>query len=164
MNLRIPEWSKLTSISVNGNPVTDIKSGSYQKINRLWQKGDKVILKLDMNSRIIELNGYQALLRGPVLLARDSRFLDGFVDETAVIQQKNNQVEILPTTDKPEHIWLSYTAPAYLGTDLENNTKKAVQVHFCDFSSAGNTWELTSRYRVWIPKTLNVMNMEYKAY
>lgn len=33
-----------------------------------------------MNSRLFELNGYQALLRGPVLLARDSRFSDIFVD------------------------------------------------------------------------------------
>jgi len=164
LNLRIPAWSNLTAISVNGETVADVTPGDYKKINRLWQKGDKVILKMDMNSRMIELNGYQALLRGPVLLARDSRFLDGFVDETAVIQQKNNQVEIQPTTDKPEHVWMAFTAPAYLGTDLENKTKKIVPVHFCDFSSAGNTWELTSRYRVWIPKTLNVMNMEYKAY
>lgn len=164
LNLRIPAWSNLTAISVNGETVADVTPGNYKKINRLWQKGDKVILKMDMNSRMIELNGYQALLRGPVLLARDSRFSDGFVDETAVIQQKNNQVEILPSIDKPEHVWMSFTAPAYLGTDLENKTKKVVQVHFCDFSSAGNTWEQDVRYRVWIPKTLNVMQTEYKAY
>ncbi|MFZ4548772.1 MAG: hypothetical protein ACOYN4_15095, partial [Bacteroidales bacterium] len=160
----IPAWSNLTAILVNGETVANVTPGNYKKINRIWQKGDKVSLKMDMNSRVVELNGYQALLRGPVLLARDSRFLDGFVDETAVIQQKYNQVEIQPTTDKPEPVWMAFTAPAYLGTDLENKTKKIVPVHFCDFSSAGNTWELTSRYRVWIPKTLNVMNMEYKAY
>jgi len=164
LNLRIPIWSNLTIISVNGNFVTDIKAGSYQKITRLWQKGDKVLIKLDLNARLINLNGYQAILRGPVLFARDSRFSDGFVDETAVIQHKNNLVELQPSTEKPEHIWMSFTAPLFLGTDLEGKLKKPLQIHFCDFSSAGNTWEQSSRYRVWIPKTLNVMNAEYKAY
>lgn len=162
--LRIPAWSNQTTISVNGNPVEGIKSGTYQKIVRLWQKGDRVSLKLDLSSRLINLNGYQAILRGPVLLARDSRFSDGFVDETAVIQHKNNLVELQPSTEKPEHMWMSFTAPLVMGTDLEGEFKKPRQVHFCDFSSAGNTWMEDLRYRVWIPKTLNVMNTEYKAY
>ncbi len=164
LNLRIPEWSKQCEVLINEKPVSIVNVRNYCKIERQWQKGDKVTLKLDLNSRIVELNGCQALLRGPVLLARDSRFNDGFVDETAVIQQKNNRVEIQSSSEKPGNVWMAFTAPAYLGTDLENKTKKIVPVHFCDFSSAGNTWELTSRYRVWIPKTLNVMNMEYKAY
>ncbi|MDD5053137.1 MAG: hypothetical protein PHO27_10440 [Sulfuricurvum sp.] len=73
-------------------------------------------------------------------------------------------MEILPSTEKPEHVWMAFTAPLFLGTDLEGKFKKPLQIHFCYFSSAGNTWEQSSRYRVWIPKTLNVMNAEYKAY
>ena len=162
--LRIPGWSKQTSLSVNGVPVEGIKPGSYQKVFREWTPGDKVVLQLDMSGRLITLNGYQAIMRGPVLLARDSRFADGFVDETAVIQQKNNLVELRPSTEKPEHVWMSFTAPLVLGTDLEGDFKNPRQVHFCDFASAGNTWNPESRYRVWIPKTLNVMNQEYKTY
>lgn len=162
--LRIPAWSTLTTISVNGNPVEDIKAGIYQKISRIWEKGDKIILKLDLSGRLINLNGYQAIFRGPVLLARDSRFVDGFVDETAVVQQKDNLVELQRSTEKPEHVWMSFTAPLVLGTDLEGDFKKPRQIHFCDFASAGDTWDQGSRYRVWIPKTLNVMNAEYKTY
>ncbi len=93
--LRIPAWSSTTSVQVNGLTVEGIQSGTYQKITREWKSGDKVVLNLDMSGRLILLNGHQAILRGPVLLARDSRFNDGFVDETAIIQQKESRVELL---------------------------------------------------------------------
>jgi uncharacterized protein len=65
---------------------------------------------------------------------------------------------------KPEYVWMSFTAPLILGTDLEGEYRLPRQIHFCDFASAGNTWSSDSRYRVWIPQTLNVMQTEYKAY
>ncbi len=164
LSLRIPEWSNQTSITVNGNPVEGIHSGTYYKIKRGWNKDDQVVLNLDMTGRMITLNGYQALLRGPVLLARDSRFGDGFVDETAVVQSKANMVELLPSAEKPDHVWMSFTAPLVLGTDLEGDSRNPRQIHFCDFASAGNTWSPDSRYRVWIRQTLNVMNAVYKGY
>jgi len=162
--LRIPAWSHEASITVNGNPVDKIHSGTYCKITREWKKGDKVVLTLDMTGRLITLNGHQAILRGPVLLARDSRFDDGFVDETAVVQNKDNRVELLPSPDKPDHVWMAFTAPLVLGTDLEGEGRDPKQIHFCDFASAGNTWSYESRYRVWIRQTLNVMNAVYKGY
>jgi hypothetical protein len=149
---------------VNGLPVEGIESGTYQRITKDWTPGDQILLKLDLTGRMISLNGHQAILRGPVLLARDSRFNDGYVDETAVIQQKNNLVEIIPAVEKPDNIWMSFTAPLVLGTDLEGEFRNPQPIHFCDFASAGNTWSRDSRYRVWIPQTLNVMNATYKAY
>jgi len=162
--LRIPSWSTHNALTVNGVPVEGVVSGSYQKIIRTWQKGDKVVLTMDMTGRLVSQNGYQAILRGPVLLARDTRFGDGFVDEAAIVQQKNNLVELQPAQDKTEHVWMTFTAPLVLGTNLEGDSKQAKAIKFCDFASAGNTWEAASRYRVWIRKTLNVMNAEYKAY
>ncbi|HEY3371967.1 MAG TPA: beta-L-arabinofuranosidase domain-containing protein [Prolixibacteraceae bacterium] len=162
--LRIPAWSTQTSLSVNGIPVNAVLAGSYRKISREWNSGDKVVIQLDMSGRLITLNGYQAIMRGPVLLARDSRFEDGFVDETAIVQQKNNTVDLQPTMDKPENMWMSFTAPLVLGTDLEGEFRNSRPIHFCDFGSAGNTWTEDSRYRVWIRQTLNVMNAPYKAY
>ena len=164
LTLRIPEWSQQTSITVNGIPVESIQPGSYCKIKREWKKDDKVVLNLDMTGRLITLNSHQAILRGPVLLARDSRFDDGYVDEAAVVQSKNKLVELLPSDKKPEHIWMAFTAPLVLGTDLEGEGRNPKQIHFCDFASAGNTWSNDSRYRVWIRQTLNVMNAEYKPY
>jgi DUF1680 family protein len=162
--LRIPTWSAHTSVLVNDVPVEGIIGGLYRKITRRWDSGDKVVLQFDMSGRLITLNGYQAIMRGPILLARDSRFDDGFVDETAIVQQKNNTIDLQATMDKPDNIWMSFTAPLVLGTDLEGEFRNPRQVHFCDFGSAGNTWSEDSRYRVWIKQTLNVMNAAYKAY
>lgn len=162
--LRIPAWSANSSVSVNGSPVDGVLSGSYQKITREWKSGDKVTLKLDLSGRLISLNGHQAIMRGPVLLARDSRFKDGFVDETAIIQHKGNVVALTPPAEKPAQIWMAFTAQLVLGTDLEGEFKAPQQIHFCDFGSAGNTWERDTRYRVWIRQTLNVMNSVYKSY
>ncbi|MFA5329414.1 MAG: beta-L-arabinofuranosidase domain-containing protein [Prolixibacteraceae bacterium] len=162
--LRIPEWSKQSTVLVNGTSMEGVRSASYFRIERAWKAGDKVELNLDMNGRLITLNGYQAILRGPVLLARDSRFDDDFVDETAVIQAKDDAVELLPSKKKPENIWMAYTAPLVLGTDLEGEFRNPRPVYFCDFASAGNTWSYEARYRVWIKQTLNVMNTVYKPY
>jgi hypothetical protein len=164
IGLRIPEWSSKTLVLVNGIPADGVRSGSYCKVTREWKSGDKVILKLDLSGRLIVLNGHQSIMRGPVLLARDSRFEDGFVDEAGIVQHKNNLIELVTSTRKPEHIWMSFTAPLVLGTDLEGELRNPQQIHFCDFASAGNTWSSDSRYRVWIRQTLNVMNAAYKPY
>lgn len=162
--LRIPLWSKNTSVWINGIKQDGIIPGSYLKIARNWKNNDKIQLKLDLQAQLVELQGYQAIMRGPVLLARDSRFGDGFIDEASVIQHKAQVVDLQPSANKPENVWMSFTAPLVLGTDLEGEHRKPVQVHFCDFASAGNTWDSSERYKTWLKKTLHVMNTPYKKY
>jgi uncharacterized protein len=161
---RIPAWSESTTVEVNGTGVAGITSGSYKEITRVWNKGDKVSIKLDLLGKLITLNGEQAILRGPIVLARDARFADGFLYESAVVKEKNGKVDLLPAGNKPEHIWMSFTAPLILGTDMEGEYRNPKQIHFCDFASAGNTWGEDSRYKVWIPQTLNVMKTDYISY
>lgn len=162
--LRIPDWSIQNSLFVNDEKVEGVVSGAYMKITRLWKKGDKIELQLDLRGRLVELNGHAALLRGPIVLTRDSRFADGFVDEAAFIQHKDNIVEIKVSNTKPEGVWLSFSAPLKLGTGIASTDEPATQIHFCDFGSAGNTWDKKIRYKVWLPRPLNVMKSEYKAY
>lgn len=162
LSLRIPVWSKENSLTVNGEPQPSILAGSYITLDRVWNDGDKVILTLDLRGRLVEQNGAQAILRGPVVLARDSRFQDGFVDATSVIQNKDGHVTLTPASS-PSFAWMSFTAPLVIGTDLEGNSKPQ-SIHFCDFASAGNTWDKNERYRVWLPKTLNVIHSPYKPY
>jgi hypothetical protein len=161
---RIPSWSENTSISVNGIEISGITAGTYKKITRIWYKSDKVIMKLDLKGRLMTLNGYQAIVRGPVVLARDTRFGDGFIYESAVVKDKNGKVDLIPSRQKPADIWMSFTAPMIPGTNLEGDFSNPLQINFCDFASAGNTWGEDSRYIMWIPKTLNVMNADYKSY
>jgi hypothetical protein len=164
ISFRIPSWSKSSVIEVNGKEMTEITPGTYKQITRLWNKNDRVILKLDLSARLIRQNGFQAILRGPVVLASDVRLNDGFIYESAVISEKNSTVDLLPAKTKPANIWMAFTAPLTLGTDLEGEFREPKQISFCDFSSAGNTWGEDSRYRVWIPQTLNVMRTDYKTY
>ena len=163
ISLRVPSWSLNSTIEVNGVPRAEIKPGSYARISRTWNKGDKIIFKADVTGHLIDLNGYQAVVRGPVVLARDTRFVDGDVDEAAVINHDDNIVYLKPADHKPENVWMAFTAPMVLGTNLEGESRNPHQVHLCDFASAGNTWREDSRYRVWIPRTLNVMNMKYSG-
>ena len=156
ISLRIPHWSKQTSIQVNGNHIDGIDPGTYKKITRMWNKGDQIELQLDLRGRLVRQNNHVAILRGPIVLARDSRFGDGYVDEAAVIQDKDGYVDLTLTTEKPEEVWMSVTAPVNLGTDIEATTDPPVRIHFCDFCSAGNTWDRSTRYRVWLPEPLDV--------
>ena len=161
ISLRIPAWSKENNASVNGENLAGFVPGTYYKINRTWKKGDVITLNLDVRARVVKENGYAALMKGPVALARDSRFDDGFVDETAQIVEKDGYVELTPSDNKPSDVWMAFTAPLTLGTGLDNNSR---QIHFCDFASAGNTWQTGIRYKVWIPETLIVTRTEYKPY
>jgi uncharacterized protein len=164
ISFRIPQWSRNTVLTINGEPVDGIVQGTYKKVTRTWKRTDQVILKLDLTGRLVELNGYQAIIRGPVVLARDTRFGDGFVYESAVVKENGENIDLVPSSKKPAGVWMAFTAPLILGTDLEGEFRQPRQVSFCDFASAGNTWGEDSRYRVWIPKTLNVMQSDYKSY
>ena len=161
--LRIPSWSKVSQVAVNGKAIGNIQPGSYVTIKQLWQSGDKVTVNLDMRGRLTELNGYQAIERGPIVLARDSRFNDGFVDETSIVQaDAEGYVTLMPVAEeeRPEKMWMAFTAPMVMGTDLEGDLAKPLQIKLCDFSSAGNTWNRAIRYRVWLKKTLDVRGLK----
>lgn len=162
LSLRIPMWSALDRVkaTVNGEELK-VDAYGWLPIMREWKAGDKITLELDMRGRLVEQNNYQAIVRGPVTLARDSRFGDGFVDETSEVEHKDGYVELTPVGS--DFAWMAFTAPMKLGTDLEGSGE-AKQIHLCDFGSAGNTWERSVRYRVWLPKTLNVMRSPYVPY
>jgi uncharacterized protein len=164
ISFRIPEWSRNNSLTVNGENISGLIPGSYQKVTRIWNTGDKVTITLDLRARIVTLNGYQAVVRGAVVLARDARFADGDVDDAAVISNQKNFVELKVSDKKVENTWMAFIAPMVVGTNLEGIDRNPRPVHLVDFGSAGNTWEENSRYRVWIKNPLNVMNMNYKNY
>ncbi len=73
--LRIPGWCEGTRVTLNGTPWTEEpKAGTYLKIQRKWQRGDKIELDLPMPVRLTEshpkVSGNRnriAVMRGPVL-------------------------------------------------------------------------------------------------
>lgn len=155
VNLRIPVWSANTVVKVNGKAVDNVSPGSYLALTREWAKGDKIEVAFDMPVIVTEHDNLQTVTRGPIVFARDSRFDDGFVDESAVIMEENGTISDARISDAGSFAWITIDVPVTVGANLEGTDAERF-VKFCDFASAGNTWSPDVRYRVWIPKTLNI--------
>ena len=74
ISIRIPSWAvDRGSVEVNGKPLGAFSNpGSYLKINRVWNDGDRVEVKLPMRLHSEPLLGdrtQQAAMYGPIVLA-----------------------------------------------------------------------------------------------
>ncbi len=166
--LRIPAWSNGDyTISSDGKPIDVSPSNNYVYLDLKKKKGT-VDLSIDYHiaTTVEELNGMQAVVRGPIVFARDSRFNDGDVDECCnIITSENGSIETNFVNPGNEFSWLTIEVPMVLGTDLEDpENRKGRMVKLCDFGSAGNDWDKDGRYRVWLVKTLHVMHQPYHQY
>ncbi len=159
LSLRIPAWSKNSSVAVNGEKVNNIQPGKYLKLNRLWKDGDKISLKLDMRIRSIieptDHNRHIALMRGPIVLTRDRRLNNLDVDVAVTTINRNETVSDSIEAVQRDPFWLMFKIPFKIGDYLEGEYGRAKDIYFCDFSSAGNSWDKRSRYRVWLPLLLD---------
>ncbi|MFO7937295.1 MAG: glycoside hydrolase family 127 protein [Kiritimatiellia bacterium] len=165
LKLRIPAWSRENSLTVNGQKVHPVTPGSYVAVNRLWKAGDKIRLTLDMSCRKETMKNHFVLKRGPVTLVRDSRFNDGNIHEVTVIPDTKKPLKLTKATPEDKSIWMTFTTDLKTGINLESkNARKPKKVHFCDFASAGNTWDDESLYRVWQRTAINVMHQPYVSY
>ena len=129
--LRIPAWSEQTAVTVNAAPVRDLQPGTYAKLERRWKPGDRIHLELDLSPRIQRRDNFTAIIRGPLVLARDLRLGQPNIDDPATLDAP------LKPIPPPQGIAAAFTTPS--------------GIRLCDYASAGNTWDTTSRYRVWLP-------------
>lgn len=165
--LRIPAWAHgKYQFKVDGNEVTPDITNGYAFINPGKAKAIDIEADFALDTRVEELNGMQAVVRGPLVFARDSRFADGFVDECCVIQTDENGVVNSRFAANPaDFAWVTLEVPAVLGTDLEDPANSSPRyVRFCDFGSAGNDWDTTGRYRVWLVRPIHAMSEPYHKY
>ncbi len=165
--LRIPAWAHdKYQIKVDGNTIEpDIDKG-YAFITPGKAKSITIDADFALDTRVEELNGMQAVVRGPLVFARDSRFADGYVDECCVIQTNaDGVVESRFAADPASFAWITLEVPAVLGTDLEDAANSSPKyIRFCDFGSAGNDWNTSGRYRVWLVKPIHAMSEPYHKY
>ncbi|HZU24026.1 MAG TPA: beta-L-arabinofuranosidase domain-containing protein [Bryobacteraceae bacterium] len=135
LRLRIPAWSEQTSVNVNGAAVRDVRPGAWASIERKWSPGDRVRIRLDLRARVLRQQDQAAIVRGPIAVARDVR-LGGDIDSRVAMKpDAANRLQLTPVRP-PDGIAMSFS------------TGGAV---FCDYASAGNTWDARSRYRTWLP-------------
>ncbi len=138
ISLRIPAWSKKNVLTVNGQAVEIPVAGTYATVNRKWKNGDVVSLQLDMRGRV-ELMGdqpqYAALMRGPILLARDET-LPG-VSMGAIVGINSGYVDLTPVPHDAKDAWMQFRYK-FTPESYSEKGAPAVTVDFCDYASAGN--------------------------
>ena len=157
VRFRIPAWSAKTTVSLNGRQLDGVKAGSYYTVKHAWQFGDVVEITFAMPVVSHLQNHHVAFTRGPVLLARDSRFVDGELSEAFRYGLKDGvQMPTFTAVRSPsDDIWMTFTATLPLGLHYENPEGAYPEtVSFCDYASAGNTWRRDNHYRTWFPVEL----------
>ena len=154
VRLRIPAWSAKTEVKLNGKTLDGVAAGNYFTIGRDWKLGDIVEIKFDMPVVAHTLGHHVAFTRGPVLLARDSRFADG--DLTEPFRRGIKDGQTMPTfaavRTPSDDMWMAFSATLPIGSHTENpEAQNPTTVFFCDYASAGNAWSRNCYYRTWFP-------------
>ena len=91
LRIRIPSWSKGSSVMVNGRPFTaKMEPNQWGTLKRTWQTGDVVTVRFSLQARAMPVDPQHpnrvAFLYGPLLMAQDARFsfpLNGQPEEIA---------------------------------------------------------------------------------
>ena len=155
MRLRIPAWSAKTVVKVNGAAQEGVKPGSYFSVSRDWKLGDIVEISFDMPVVAHVIDHSVAFTRGPVLLARDSRFADGDMTEPfrrGVVADGKRMDGFSAVRTPSDDIWMAFSATLPIGSHHENpEGANGLAVMFCDYASAGNLWQPSNYYRTWFP-------------
>ncbi len=162
LHIRIPEWSKQSTLSVNDESVKEIIPGQYAVIQRKWSSGDVVTLNLDMRGRVIKLGKLPeniAITRGPIVLARDARLPGPVIDATmSPVADKDGYINLEPVGQNQKGIWMQFKA-AFIPESYKESGSHPVSLMLCDYASAGNTCDEQSRFRVWFPQLLDPSRM-----
>ena len=172
LRLRIPGWCTDWQLQVNGVK-TEVRPGDsgYVALDHTWQPGDSVTLTMDMPVQMVTDRlgnpGKVAFVRGPLVYAADSAYLDAgaLLDDVVVNLEGDNRVKgitlltdeasgyqhlMVPTlvvhTSAGDPIWregLRYSE------FLASATEHAGAVRLVPFFDAGNRDELRYRDGIW---------------
>lgn len=145
MKLRIPSWSKNTALSVNGEKV-EATPGTYAELNRKWKPGDRIEIDFDMTCRVIDAplgsnragDNFQAVVRGPIVLARDENIDPNFDQPVAIQADENGVVAITPVQPTLPNTKMEFLVPTSEG-----------DIHMVDYASVDG-WN-GSKICTWLP-------------
>ena len=141
LRLRIPGWSRRSSVRVNGSPAGECVPGAYLPVRRLWRQGDVIELRLDMAVRFEAGDGSvghrRSVYRGPLLLAYDQKH-NGF-DPDAIPTLDARAARAVPVDVLAR--FAPMVAVSMRGTDGRDMV-------LCDFATAGAHG---THYVSWLP-------------
>ncbi len=156
LRLRIPSFADGATVEINDEKVNvATPAGGYCELRRTWCNGDRIVLTLPMPVRMHVLHDHVAFTRGPVCLARDSRFGDGALDEEVrdwAVTEDDLAGFRVTRADNPA-MFMAVTGFLPMGSHYEDKDQECHPraVQFTDYASAGNEWSPANRYRVWLP-------------
>ncbi|AHF15722.1 hypothetical protein NIASO_12305 [Niabella soli DSM 19437] len=155
LQLRIPEWSAHTNISINGVAVDNAVPGKYTAIKRTWKQGDIVKLQFQMDVRQYFVPGDSTrycLQYGPLVLASDKRFQETPFYNYYRPAADKGKIPYEIVADSTANVFLKMKIP-FLKEIIGGGYEKEY-LTLTDFASAGNTWDAASAYLTWfsIPK------------
>jgi hypothetical protein len=137
--LRIPAWSKETQIAVNGEALSGVRPGTYQRIQRTWKDKDAIEISFDMGLRVLRADKHQdfrcSFFHGPLLLAVDQH-------HNSIEPEQVPELDCQALTLTPE------TPEGRFAPIVEFRTATPDgDVHFVDFATAGAYGD---QYRTWL--------------
>jgi DUF1680 family protein len=146
LRLRVPGWSRRTTVRLNGEEQSGVRPGSYLALDRAWKPGDEVVLALDLSPRLWvgerEAAGKVAVYHGPLLLAYDPRFDRYDPVRLPVLDPRREESGDEKAGGRGA---ATATAPLVL---LRFPTADGGTIALCDFASAGAAG---NRYVSWLP-------------
>lgn len=157
---RVPSWTKSFTVRVNDNDATDIYNG-YAKVDRIWQDGDIISIDIDMTCRVYDAplgsnrlgDDYVAVMRGPILLARDRRLGEDIHEKVSFWhlekETRKQQKRVREYDSEPEYILVEPKAKALMQVRIK--TDKGY-INMIDYQSAGLTWDEKSEFASWLPR------------
>ena len=138
IRLRIPCWSKNTTVSVNGQKAVGVNPGEYFSVSREWKKGDIIEIILDMTPHFWagkeDFTGTVSVYRGPILLT-----LDNVVENDITLPFTADDLSSMKVTD--------VSADGVHDLKFEITSKDGAKTELFDFASCGKTSGYTSWLR-----------------
>jgi len=148
--VRIPGWSEDAALRIAGEALPRPTPGAFAEVDRVWRSGDVLECALDLHGRLVpspSTDGgarHVAVVRGPIVLARDIRLGDPDPDARVVVGGSGDHPVELTPIRPADGMWLAYRTRSGVAPDIA----------LCDYASTGQTWDkATSAFRVWLPTT-----------
>jgi len=160
--LRIPGWSQGATISVNNQLIKEqVVSAEYQKLTKIWKKGDVIELNMPMpvelmqaNPLVEETKNQIAVKRGPLIYCLESEDISKPAGINSVVLDLNSSFETQKININNREL-VAIQANAFLeenNWDKKlykpiNNQKENIKIKLIPYFSWGN--RLSKEMTVW---------------
>ena len=151
LRLRVPAWSNVQSLSVNGRGIRLeplARGAQYITLNQAWKPNDKIELNLSVPTKLTlgdhENEGKGVITVGPLVLALDSALNAATLKKLELATDNPTDFKLLPTTQTR-----AYPYPVFSVEGHVAGQKEITPLLLTTYAEAGRDGK--SRYEVWLP-------------